>query len=81
MKILGHIEVKKTSREEFEAQHPKHIIDFVDDRPFMCWCNMCPEPIYIGENFVFIDEDNKMVEVPVSNRKAHAFHLVEGIDR
>lgn len=75
MKILAFIEVKKTSREEFEAQYPKHTISCIDDRHFLCWCNICPEPIFLEENFVFIDEDNNYLKTSSSQRKAHASHF------
>ena len=81
MKILGYIEVKKTSREEFEAKYPKHEISCIDDKKFLCWCNMCPDPIFLGETFVFIDEDNKHLEDSSSNRKAHAFHFYPEIEK
>jgi len=75
MKILAYIEAKKTSREEFEAKFPKHIISRIDDQDFLSWCNMCPEPIFIGQTFVFIDEDNKHLELGSSHRRAHARHF------
>lgn len=81
MKILAFIEVKKTTREEFEAKFPKHSIGRIDDKDFMCWCNMCPDPIFMGETFVFIDEDNKHLESGASQRKAHAFHFYPELDR
>lgn len=81
MKILGYIEVKKTSREEFEAKYPKHTISCINDNEFLCWCNMCPEPIFMEETFVFIDDDNNHVIDSSSQRKAHATHFYPELEK
>lgn len=80
MKILAFIEVRHTSREEFEYKYPRHSIVRINDQDFLDWCNMCPDPITLGQVFVFIDEDNQKLEQGSSSRKAHADHFAKQLD-
>lgn len=81
MKILAFIEVRGASRESFEAKYPRHTISRIDDVDFLAWCNMCPDPIVVGQTFVFIDEDNNHLEHGSSQRKAHATHFFPELEK
>jgi hypothetical protein len=75
MNITALIEVKKITREDFEAKFSKHRIIHIDGKEFLAWCVMCPEPIFFKQTFTFVDEDNHRLESSSSTRKAHATHF------